>query len=153
VARGDWLYANYRLEVVDKLLGASRKSVQAPVPPRQTGDMPVVIPDELIAVQAYVIWEQSGKPQVGGGYGREGECCESSRHSSRWVRGGREVGWCVLNLVVQVPGVCGSRGVLCGSRWGGGGGNGGGWDVVSGVCTGAGGGGGYPRGICCMWVT
>jgi hypothetical protein len=29
--------------------------------------MPVVIPDSLIAVQAYVMWEEAGRPQVIGG--------------------------------------------------------------------------------------
>jgi hypothetical protein len=28
-------------------------------------DTPVIIPDSLVAVQAFVMWEQAGKPQVG----------------------------------------------------------------------------------------
>jgi hypothetical protein len=27
-------------------------------------DTPVIIPDSLVAVQAFVMWEQAGKPQV-----------------------------------------------------------------------------------------
>ena len=65
VARGEWLFSNYKLEVIEKVLPAkASKPGRLAVGPRTTGDMPVIIPDDLIGVQAYVIWEQSGRPQV-----------------------------------------------------------------------------------------
>jgi hypothetical protein len=67
VARGEMLFSNYKLEVIDKVLPSkASKPGRLPVAPRTTGDMPVIIPDDLIAVQAYVIWEKSGRPQVRG---------------------------------------------------------------------------------------
>jgi hypothetical protein len=40
--------------------------LQAPVQSRigPDADIPVIIPDSLVAVQAFVMWEQAGKPQV-----------------------------------------------------------------------------------------
>lgn len=40
--------------------------LQIPVQSREfpDADMPVTIPDSLVAVQAYVMWEKAGKPQV-----------------------------------------------------------------------------------------
>jgi hypothetical protein len=38
---------------------------QVPVQGRQPGsDKPVTIPDSLVAVQAFIMWEEAGKPQV-----------------------------------------------------------------------------------------
>jgi hypothetical protein len=39
--------------------------LQVPVQGRQPGsDKPVTIPDSLVAVQAFIMWEEAGKPQV-----------------------------------------------------------------------------------------
>ena len=51
------------------MLGKSGKgpaAERAPVPSREAAQtsLPVVVPDSLIAVQAYVMWEEAGKPQV-----------------------------------------------------------------------------------------
>jgi hypothetical protein len=62
------MYSNYRMDVIDKVLGpsvAAPMTVQAPVQGRQPGsDKPVNIPDSLVAVQAFIMWEEAGKPQV-----------------------------------------------------------------------------------------
>lgn len=71
VARGEVLYANYKIEVMDALLGGkSRAASRAPVPSREAEQplAPVVVPDSLVAVQAYVMWEEAGRPQ-GADYG------------------------------------------------------------------------------------
>jgi hypothetical protein len=45
----------------------SPKHPQVPVQGRQPGsDQPITIPDSLVAVQAFIMWEEAGKPQVGG---------------------------------------------------------------------------------------
>lgn len=70
VARGEVLYANFKVDVIDRLLGSQRSgTAQTPVPPRaqEQQKMPVIIPDQLISVQAYVMWEEANRPQVGGG--------------------------------------------------------------------------------------
>lgn len=58
-------------QVIDPLLGRSgkRAAERAPVASRaaEQSSLPVVVPDSLIAVQAYVMWEEAGKPQVGCG--------------------------------------------------------------------------------------
>jgi hypothetical protein len=68
VADGKRMYSNYRMDVIDKVLGpsvAAPMTVQAPVQGRQPGsDKPVNIPDSLVAVQAFIMWEEAGKPQV-----------------------------------------------------------------------------------------
>jgi hypothetical protein len=39
---------------------------QVPVQGRQPGsDKPITIPDSVVAVQAFVMWEEAGRPQVG----------------------------------------------------------------------------------------
>jgi hypothetical protein len=62
------MYSNYRMDVIDKVVGpsvAAPMTVQAPVQGRQPGsDKPVNIPDSLVAVQAFIMWEEAGKPQV-----------------------------------------------------------------------------------------
>ncbi len=68
VADGKIMYSNYRMDVIDGLLGvdALDSTVQTPVQSRdfEGADEAVVIPDSLVAVQAYIMWEQAGKPQV-----------------------------------------------------------------------------------------
>lgn len=77
MAEGQMMYSTYRAEVIDPMLGLSAldSMIQAPVQSRAVpdADVPVVIPDSLVAVQAYVMWEQAGKPQV------------SLAHSCRWT--------------------------------------------------------------------
>lgn len=66
VADGKRMYSNYRMEVIDKIPSAAAPvAVQVPVQGRQPGsDKPVTIPDSLVAVQAFIMWEEAGKPQV-----------------------------------------------------------------------------------------
>ncbi|KAI8477159.1 MAG: R1 protein [Monoraphidium minutum] len=67
VARGELLYGSYKMDVIDPLLGdgGSSASSRAPVSSREAADpsKAVVIPDALVSVQAYVMWEHAGKPQ------------------------------------------------------------------------------------------
>uniref|UniRef100_A0A383VC26 Uncharacterized protein n=1 Tax=Tetradesmus obliquus TaxID=3088 RepID=A0A383VC26_TETOB len=67
VADGKLMYSNYRMEVIDPMLGLSALDsiMQVPVQSRAgpDADIPVIIPDSLVAVQAFVMWEQAGKPQ------------------------------------------------------------------------------------------
>ncbi|KAF8067212.1 R1 [Scenedesmus sp. PABB004] len=67
VASGEMMYSNYRMDVIDPLLGlqALDATVTVPVASRDfpEADAAVVIPDSLVAVQAFVMWEQAGKPQ------------------------------------------------------------------------------------------
>jgi alpha-glucan,water dikinase len=82
VARGEMPYAAYKIDVIDKTLGgeeagarprertaAAPSPVSAPaVAPRppdgsRVDGPPLSIPEELVAVQAYLLWEQAGKPQ------------------------------------------------------------------------------------------
>jgi hypothetical protein len=71
-------------------------SRQAPVRGRKPGsDRAITIPDQLVAVQAYVMWEDAGKPQVrtrpacvcvcggGGGGGEGGQARAAALHCAR----------------------------------------------------------------------
>ena len=68
VADGKRMYSNYRMDVIDKVLGPSSapaSAVQVPVQGRRPGsDIPIAIPDSPVAVQAFIMWEEAGKPQV-----------------------------------------------------------------------------------------
>jgi len=71
VARGETPYAAYKVDVVDKTLAREGAGGGAPAPavaPRpadgsRVDGPPVLIPEELVAVQAYLLWEKAGKPQ------------------------------------------------------------------------------------------
>ncbi|KAJ9505372.1 hypothetical protein QJQ45_028079, partial [Haematococcus lacustris] len=78
VGEGKWKYADYQDKVIKPTLGRDHPAVagrpraappQAPSPAAAATPAPPValldvpIPEDLIAVQAYVLWERAGKPQ------------------------------------------------------------------------------------------
>jgi hypothetical protein len=67
--------------------------LQAPVQSRigPDADIPVIIPDSLVAVQAFVMWEQAGKPQVRIGMFVSPVGC--------WLYGGSTPCWCPFRLL------------------------------------------------------
>ncbi|GFH06759.1 R1 protein, alpha-glucan water dikinase, partial [Haematococcus lacustris] len=78
VGEGKWKYADYQDKVIKPTLGRDHPALagrpratppQAPLPAAAATPAPPValldvpIPEDLIAVQAYVLWERAGKPQ------------------------------------------------------------------------------------------
>ncbi len=79
--RGKWKYSDYQRKVIFPELGDSsapakdappppppqqqQQQQQAQKPPQQQAQAPAAlppIPDDLLGVQAYVLWEHAGKP-------------------------------------------------------------------------------------------
>ncbi|GIL92123.1 hypothetical protein Vretimale_14920 [Volvox reticuliferus] len=75
VAEGKWKYSDYRKKVIIPALGDVTAPAVAPPPQQQQQQQPAEngngnggaaalprIPEELLGVQAYVLWERAGKP-------------------------------------------------------------------------------------------
>ena len=66
-SRGKWKYSDYRKKVVTPTIGDGTAPLSAQPQAQQPAGAPAAaalpaIPEDLLGVQAYILWEKAGKP-------------------------------------------------------------------------------------------
>lgn len=100
VCRGKWKYSDYRKKVIVPEIGDATAPAVAPPPPQQqlqpvatNGNGVAVlprVPDDLVGVQAYVLWERAGRPD-GADFSVDARRCVEAAVLKGSVVRGREI--------------------------------------------------------------